>query len=160
MRSRLAVGLSNSSKFSSSPGSYYVLVFNKTRGKKHGGKQYQVHHHRAKDTLRRIRKSTNFVSILDRFQRDTWYRSCQSEQHGWTEAYCRYLARIDISHNGSYAQRKRYEQSMRMKCGENIRQLGPTRKRDDCHKATKAFVSFAEQTGKVVEKIRKKPERD
>ena len=56
-------------KFSSSPGSYYVLVFNKTRGKKHGGKQYQVDHHRAKDTLRRIRQSTNFVSILDRFQR-------------------------------------------------------------------------------------------
>ena len=138
-------------------GSYNVLVFNKTRGKKHGHKQYQINHHRAKESLRIIWKGTAFTPVLDRFQADTWYRSCQSEQHVWTESYCRdldYIAQVDFSHKASYALRTRYEQSMHMKCGES-NQLGPMRKRDDCHRTTKALVSLAAQTGRLVENIPK-----
>ena len=65
-------------------------------------------------------------SVPERFQKDSWYRGCQSNNHGWTETCCRYLdfiTLIDISHKASYEQRARYEQPLHMKCGESNYQL-------------------------------------
>ena len=133
-------------RFWSLLGSYYAPELNKTRGKRHLLKQWQ-----AKQTVLGAQKN-NHQSILERFRTDTWYRICQAEKLGWTEADCRYLdciATVDISHNASQVQRQRYEKTMHMKCGDPNRQLGPMRQRDDYHKATRALICISKQEGKV-----------
>ena len=123
-------------------GSYYVPEIN-GRGKRHGIKQWQEDHVRAKDATRGAKKRTGNPSILARFQEDEWYRNSQIEKLGWTEAFCRYLdyiVTIDISHQASQVQRHRYESTVHMKCGDSNRQLRPTR--DDYHKATRALVTI------------------
>ena len=93
-----------------------------------------------------------YKCILERFQKDSWYRGCQSNNHGWTETCCHYLgfiAQIDISHKASYEQRARFEQPLHMKCWESNCQLGPMRKRSDYHTAPKALVTLATKTSKM-----------
>ena len=109
-------------------GSYYVPEIN-ARGKRHGIKQWQEDHVRAKDATRGAKKRTGNPSILARFQEDEWYRHSQIEKLGWTEAFCRYLdyiVTIDISHQASQVQRHGYESTVHLKWGDSTRQLGPT----------------------------------
>ena len=102
-------------------GCYYYVFAERNRGKKQGNEQYQVDHAKAKDTLRNVRKDRKYESILKRFSKGQSVQRESQIPHGWDEAYWRYVdfvASIDISHKASHGQRERYENSLRMKCGE------------------------------------------
>ena len=136
--------------------SYYVPA-KRNRGKKHGNEQYQVDHAKAQDTLRNVLKDRKYESILKRFQKDSRWRESQIP-HGWDEAYWRYvdfMASIDISHKASHGQRERYENSLRMKCGERNYQLGPLTARSDYYASTKAIMALAKEEGQMAEHVAK-----
>ena len=49
--------------------SSYCVRTNQSRGKNHGNKPWQIHHSKAKYTMRHIRTDGKYKSILERFQK-------------------------------------------------------------------------------------------
>ena len=49
--------------------SSYDVPINQSRGKKHGNEPWEIHHSKAKDTMRHKRTDGKYKSILERFQK-------------------------------------------------------------------------------------------
>ena len=124
---------------------YYAATTNNPRGKKHGEKQWQIDHYKAKDARREARKNTGNPSTLSRFSTDKGHRNTQIAKLGWTEAFCRYLDHIVTTKS----RMKLLNLNGTVKCGDPNKQLGPTRERYDHRATTKMQATICQEQGKA-----------
>ena len=89
-------------------------------------------------------KKHNFSSISERWQDDERYRTSELADN-CTEVYGRYLdylTTIDMSHEASYHQRNRYENTSTMQCHDQNLQY-------DYRATTEALVTLGEEHGRT-----------
>ena len=104
--------------------------------------------------MRKIHKQVIFTSILDRFQNDEIFHANQL-QHNWTKEWCEYLdyiRTIDITHNASPEQLKRYAALYHFRYDPKQMEKGPQKRRPDYHQTTRAIVSMNKEAGQTQER--------
>ena len=83
-------------------------------------------HRRARDALRGAikhgRKRQDDWTVLDRWNKDNYFRQVQSEQHGWTIEKVKCLddvARIEMSYTATKFQRNKSDCCVKVLCNDS-----------------------------------------